>query len=375
MSQSQFFSAERPVEISTQRADEEVGHLFGPQVAHVAPRIPRDAGLIPVLPEALCLIRKGQPVAIAGEDEPAAPGHLGLEGQRRHHAVDVLGGAAHDLVLDRSGPDVVGAVSVEQAWEIRYRDPRHHSVDALHQSGQERNGVRAQRDPVQADRCGSLLTDESNEAPDVPYGLRQAVHGVHQLEGEERLPAHQGDPARTMERQRRECHVHLQLVVEPVHLEPLKVHERETHAKAVHGDNPGAGIVGVAHDDGRGGPVRFERHPPVGTGLARMGGEPAVPVPAVVAQPRSPSMTRRHVGLEERRRGAVIGVGLRDPTSPFVQGFGLGELAGHPGVVPGQREPPGCHGHGQQRLVHRHLSREAEREVRRRHGVAHFPAQ
>ena len=101
-------------------------------------------GLVPVLPEPLCLIGTGQSVAVAGKDEPAVPGHLGFEAQGRHDAVDVLGRAAHDLVLDRPGADVAWAVPVEQPGEVRHGDAGHHRVDALFDPGQEGDGVGTQ---------------------------------------------------------------------------------------------------------------------------------------------------------------------------------------------------------------------------------------
>jgi uncharacterized membrane-anchored protein len=70
---------------------------------------------------------------------------LGLEAQGGHDPVDVLGGAAHDSMLDRPGADVVWAVAVEQTGEVRDRDTRHHGVDALFDSSQERDRVGAER--------------------------------------------------------------------------------------------------------------------------------------------------------------------------------------------------------------------------------------
>ena len=99
--------------------------------------VPRDARSVPMLPEALCLVRTGHPVAIARKDEAPTHWDLRVETQWGHDSVDVLGRTSHDLVFDRSGPDVAGAVVVEEPWEVRYGDAGHHRVDALFYPGQE----------------------------------------------------------------------------------------------------------------------------------------------------------------------------------------------------------------------------------------------
>ena len=70
----------------------------------------------------------------------------------------------------------------------------------------------------------------------------------------------------------------------------------------------------------------------------------------------------------------MVGERVLDPSVARVQSVGLGEFGRHPQIVPGEREPTGCQGNGQESLVHGHLGGEADGEVGSGQFVRDLPA-
>ena len=125
--------------------------------------------------------------------------------------------------------------------------------------------------------------------------------------------------------------------MDPGDLEALEVHERKSHAEPVDCDHPGPRSTGVTEDDGRGGLVGPEGHPPIAAGLVRVGFETAVPTQPVVAEARRPAPPAPYVTIGKCWRPPMVRARVLDPAAPGVQVVGVGELGRHPRVVPGER--------------------------------------
>ncbi len=181
-----------------QRILEEGGNPAGPEVAHVGSPIPADTRALPVFPQSMRMFRKRETITVACEYEAAIPWHLRCEAHGRHRREDLFNRPADDVVLNRSSSYVCGAAhGTGLGGPPSGCRPRPRRARSRCPRGAPRRRRRARR--RQSDRGRSLSSNPRQQAPDVPDRLREPVHGVHEVEREERLAADPGHLAGSMQ--------------------------------------------------------------------------------------------------------------------------------------------------------------------------------
>ncbi len=247
----------------------------------------------------------------------------------------------------------------EQRREVRHGHRRDHPGEPVLECGGQRRGVAAERDA--GDGNGGTVaepTDPRDQPPDVPHGLREAVHVVEQVVGRERHREQTPVAPDAVLGQHREHHVEPELTMQPLDPQHPEVEAGGAHPRAVHHDHPRTGLV-VAQHDRRGRAVRGRAQPTIVARLARVG--PVTARERQALETRRPRVHLRDVGKLERRWRLVVRGRIRQP-SPRLEEPDRGPgLLGNPlDLGGGDRTDPRLVG-GDEPLVDRRVHRQVQR--------------
>ena len=237
-------------------SSQQISDVLLPEKGDVAALIPLEARAIPVMPEVEGVVRRRETVRDARVEVAPRVGHTRRVRQRGDHAQQLLDPIEADPHRPGDAQQDCRCVAAEEPQEVDGGDPRDHAIEVVLEGRQQRGGVAAQGDALNAHARRALGAQPCDQASDVPDGLGLGVDGVEEVARQVAVTAPAAHPTRAVERHHGDRDIEAQVPVEPARTEAGEVDGRVSHPVAGDADDPGPVGPGVPHRPGVGGAVR-----------------------------------------------------------------------------------------------------------------------